>query len=145
MKRVNFCGLPLVASARAAADASGVWVFGRAAARTALSSRPRRSSNRCSLREYRSADSHARTPVTTNPITSTAAGAQDRHRVRSGGSGGPPAREGSRTLGLGDSAVPVIAGPEYPVIRKKLAHQAVSGEDRKSTRLNSSHVEISYA
>ena len=51
MNRMNFCTSPSVASARAAADASGVWTLGSASATRAPASRTRRLSNRFSLFE----------------------------------------------------------------------------------------------
>ena len=51
MNRMNFDTSPPVASARAAADASGVWTLGSASATSAPASRTRRFSNRFSLLE----------------------------------------------------------------------------------------------
>ena len=50
MSSRNFCGLPPVALASSAADASGVWIAVVVLASTALSSRARKFSRRRSLR-----------------------------------------------------------------------------------------------
>jgi hypothetical protein len=73
MKVRNFCGSPLVASANAAADASGVWIEGTAPARTSPSSRTREFNNRFSLCSYSDRDVHANANVTTSTNASTAA------------------------------------------------------------------------
>src|SRR3712207_8320514 len=49
-------------------------------------------------------------------------------------------------VGLGvPERVPVVARPGEPLGRDRLALAAQAGLDRKSTRLNSSHANISYA
>src|SRR6267378_7764150 len=48
------------------------------------------------------------------------------------------------TLSLHD-ALPIFTGPRWRVAGSCLYAQVWTGKDRKSTRLNSSHVEISYA
>jgi hypothetical protein len=72
MNARNFRGSPLVASANAAADASGVWIEGTAPARTSPSSRTREFNNRVSLCSYSDRDVHANADVTTSTNTSTA-------------------------------------------------------------------------
>ena len=80
MNFMNFVMLPFVASARAAADASGVWIAANAPVKSAPASRTRRSSNRFSLLEYVEAEIHTSTPVRISPTNSTPTGSQNGHR-----------------------------------------------------------------
>ena len=80
MNFLNFATSPSVASASAAADASGVWTLGSASAISAPASRTRRLSSRFSLLEYVEAEIHTSTPVTSSPTSSTPTGNQNGQR-----------------------------------------------------------------
>ena len=80
MNFLNFATSPSVASASAAADASGVWTLGSASAISAPASRTRRLSSRFSLLEYVEAEIHTSTPVTSSPTSNTPTGNQNGQR-----------------------------------------------------------------
>ncbi len=76
----NSATFPSVASARAAADASGVWIVGSCPAMRAPASLTRRLSNRLSLFEYVDAAIQTSTPVRISPAKSTPSGSQNGQR-----------------------------------------------------------------
>src|SRR5207342_2683647 len=54
-------------------------------------------------------------------------------------------RDAAHIVALGEGATPVLDYGEHPVARAAGLKLGLKDEDRKSTRLNSSHVKISYA
>src|SRR5205085_8961863 len=114
MRRLNLDELPLVASANASAEASGVWMLGRAEVSTVPTSRARRSRSRFSLRVYNPEETDVKTPVTTSPTARTTTAVQNGHRPRPCSSASAAARcDRSTSSGPRPSTAAIIALPGY--------------------------------
>src|SRR5437763_16022554 len=95
MNAMNFLRLPLVASARADAEASGVCTVGSDALSTCSASLMRRRSSRFSLLVYSARAVMVSAAVTARPISSASSGHEYGHaRVQAGAS--PAARSAPR-------------------------------------------------
>jgi hypothetical protein len=77
---LNFCGLPFVAFASSAVEASGVSIPGTASATSAAASRTRSLSSRFSFRVYCPCETSASAPVISNPRITMRTGSHNNQR-----------------------------------------------------------------